>query len=388
MKITNIEPILCDGGFRPWTFVKVSTDEGIIGYGDCTDWGKALTVAEEVKQLGQTVIGEDPNNIEKLWWKMYNQNIRAIGGIAHKALAGIDIALWDIKGKSLGVPVYELLGGRFHSQLRLYWTHCGWTRFLFNEVIGKPKLNTKEDIAKLGKEVVQRGYTGLKTNILDLHGTGRSRQIGGQIDNQIIQDAIDIVGTFRESVGENLDIMLDVACMFNETSAIKLARALEPYNLLWLEEPVPIEDAGTCKTVRMSTKTPICMSEGLYQAVQFKPFLDLHAIDVAMLDIPWNGITGGKKIANLCEMYYMPVAPHNCHSPLATFINAHLCATLSNFLILELDVDDVPWRDEVVSEPIKVNNGYLELPTKPGFGVDLNEDEIAKHPFRWIPGIV
>lgn len=384
-----MEPVLCDGGYRPWTFIKVSTDEGITGYGDSSDWGKAPAVAADVNLLKPVIIGENPNNIEKLWWKMYQRTIRAIGGIAHKAMSGIDSALWDIKGKSLGVPVYELLGGRCHDKIRLYWSHCGTARALWNEVIGKPKVESYDDLAKLGEEVARQGYTALKTNIFPIN---RSMPIGNPLDRSIdmrtIRDAVETVKTFREAVGEDIDICLDVACRFNVAAATKLARALEPYNLLWLEEPIPIENPEACLRLKTSTKTPICMSEGLYQTHGYRPFLELQAIDVAMPDIAWNGISMGKKIANLCELYYVPVAPHNCMSPLCTLITANLCASIQNFLVMEFEVDDVPWRDKVISEPLRTRNGYLELPRKPGYGVDLDEDEIARHPYKPIPGAI
>jgi L-alanine-DL-glutamate epimerase-like enolase superfamily enzyme len=388
MKIVKVEPILCDGGFRPWTFVKVETDEGITGYGDCSDWGLATSVAEAVRLLAHEVVGEDPRNIEKLWWKMYRRTLRAVGGVVHKALAGIDSALWDIKGKLLGVPVYELLGGRCQDKIRLYWTHCGTTRAFWNNIVGKPKIESYEDIEKLGKEVVRKGYTALKTNIFRPGAQERLHDVNIPIDNQTIHDAITIIRTFREAVGEDVDIALDVACKFDMPSAIKLARSLEPYNLMWLEEPIPIENPEVCLRVKTSTKTPICMSEGLYGTYGYRRFLELQAIDIAMPDIAWNGISMGKKIANLCETYYIPIAPHNCHSPLCTIITAHLCASIHNFMIMEFDEDDVPWRDRVLSEPLKIRNGYLELPTKPGYGVDLNEDEIAKHPYKPVPGAV
>ena len=162
MKITNVEPILCDGGFRPWTFVKVSTDEGITGYGDCTDWGLASTVAEAVKQIAQEVIGEDPRHIEKLYWKMYQRSIRALGGVVHKAIVGIDSALWDIKGRSLGVPVYELLGGLCQEKIKLYWTHCGSMRVRWYDLLEKPRIESYEDVAKLGEEVVRARVHSLK----------------------------------------------------------------------------------------------------------------------------------------------------------------------------------------------------------------------------------
>jgi len=386
MKVTHVEPILCDGGFRPWTFVMVSTDEGITGYGDCTCWDLAPSVAETVKLLAREAVGEDPNNIEKLYWKMYGKTIRGVGGIAHKAIAGIESALWDIKGKLLEAPVYELLGGLCREKIRLYWTHCGTARAFWSEIVGKPRVESYEDVAKLGEEVKRKGYTALKTN--PFHpgrrvgaGTGSGiRAVNRTLDKETKRDAVMIVKTFREAVGDEVDICLDVACRFDVPSAIELARSLEPYNLLWLEEPIPIENPEACLAVKSSTRTPICMSEGLYGTNGYRRFLELHAMDIAMPDFAWNGVSVGKKIANLCETYYVPIAPHNCHSPLCTIITAHLCASVNNFLVMEFDEDDVPWRDKIISEPLKIRDGHLELPTKPGYGVDLKLDEIRKHP--------
>lgn len=388
MKIIDVEPILCDGGFRTWIFVKISTDEGITGYGDASMWQFSRSVAEAVRYLANTaVIGEDPRNIDRLYCKMWEKTTRVLGGIAHVALAGIDNALWDIKGKLLGVPVYELIGGRFRKKIRLYWSHCGTHRVFRPETVGKPRIESYEDIAKLGEEVVKRGFTALKTNIFNPKTFGTAypgspiRKIGLiDLDRGTLKDAVSLVETFRESVGEDVDIILDAACKFNVPAAIELARALEPYKLLFLEEPIPPKNPEACLNVKRATSTPICMSEGLYSPHSYKRFLELGAIDVAMPDIAWVGLTMGKKIASLCDTYHIPLAPHNPHSPLCTIITGHFSANVPNFLIQEVEVDDVPWRDEVISEPLKIRDGYLELPDAPGFGVEIDEDEIAKHP--------
>ncbi len=383
MKITSVEPILCDGGFRPWTFVKITTDEGIVGYGDCTDWGSAVPVASCVKDLAPLIIGQDPANTERIWWQLYNKTIRSIGGIAHKAMAGIDSALWDIKGKRLGVPVYDLLGGKMRDSLRLYWTHCGSTRNTYAELLGLPPVKSLDDLARLAEEVRERGFTAVKTNIFKPGVPRGPRPVAsGTISPEQIRDAQAVVGTFRKYGGPDLGIGLDVAFGFNMGAATKLARALEPYDMMWLETETL--DPAALKAIRSATTTPICTGESLYQTHGYKPYLEAHAVDVIMPDFAWNGVSMGKKIADFAETYDVPIAPHNCHSPLTTLISAHICTAVRNFMILELDVDDPPWRDDVLTEPLDIRDGHLYLSDRPGFGADLNEQEIAKHPYRQI----
>lgn len=168
MKIIRVEPILCDGGFRPWIFVKITTDEGIVGYGDCTDWDRAPSVAACVSDLGNMIVGRDPHEIEKIYWFLNRTCQRAIGGIAHKAISGIDSALWDIKGKALNVPVYQLLGGKMRDRICLYWTHCASTRVRFAEKLGLPLVKTLDDIRRVGEQVLEESFTALKTNLFRL----------------------------------------------------------------------------------------------------------------------------------------------------------------------------------------------------------------------------
>ena len=385
MKITSVTPILCDGGFRPWTFIKITTDDGVIGYGDCSDWGNAPAVAACVEGLAPLVVGQDPANIEAIWWTLYKKTIRAIGGIAHKAMSGINAALWDIKGKRLGAPVYDLLGGRVRERLRLYWSHCGVTRARYHEVTHTPPVRSMEDLGRLAEEVAERGFTAIKTNLFH-PGEPKGGLLGlleGTISAASLRHAEMLAGTFRQHGGADLGIALDVGFRFDVSSATRLAQALEPYRLMWLE--VENLDPRALKEVKMSTRTPICTGESLYQTHGFRPYLEDHAVDIIMPDIAWNGISMGRKIADLADCFGIMVAPHNCHSPLTTLITAHLCMAIKNFMILEFDQDDVPWRDAVLTHPLDVREGHLYLSDRPGFGADLDESEIACHPFRAIP---
>lgn len=393
MKITAIKPFIVDGGFRPWTFVKVETDQpGLIGWGDCTDWGSPGPVAATVERYAEWVIGRDPMQAEAIWWDLSAASMRHVGGIAWKAMAGIDSALWDIRGKVLGAPVWQLLGGKMRDQLRLYWTHCGTVRARWAEPLGLPKVESVADIHRLAEVVLERGFTAIKTNLFPLKDhsdqtplMSRLSHITGDASPAVLRNAEAIVGAFRAGLGPDVGIALDVAFTYKLGGAIKLAQALEPYNLMWLETETL--DPEALALIRQSTRTTICTGESLFGAHQYKPFLHLHAQDIIMPDFAWNGITLGKKICDLAHAYDVLIAPHACHSPLNTLISAAVAATVPNFYILEYDEDDAPWRNDLLSHPLEIEHGYLKLSDRPGLGADLIEAELRKHPPGHYPGV-
>jgi L-alanine-DL-glutamate epimerase-like enolase superfamily enzyme len=317
--------------------------------------------------------------------------MRHTGGIAWKAMAGIDSALWDIRGKVLNAPVWQLLGGQMRDKLRLYWSHCGSARARHAERLGKPKVETSDDLRRLAEEVLKQGYTAIKTNLFPLKDRPDTLPIQasfsphpGDAPPATIRNAEAIVGAFRESLGPDTGIALDVAFTFKLGGAIKLARALEPFNLMWLETETL--DPAALRLIRESTATTICTGESLFGTHQYKPYLELHAQDIIMPDLAWNGITMGKKIADVAHTYDILVAPHNCHSPINTLVSAAVCATIPNFYIQEFDVDDAPWRDDLMTHPLEIENGYLKLSHRPGLGSDLIEEELRKHPAGSYPG--
>jgi len=335
VKITKIKTFLVDGVFRPWTFVKIETDQpGLVGWGDCTDWGAAGPIATTVERYAEWVVGRDPMQVEAIWWDLAASSVRHTGGIAWKAMAGIDSALWDIRGKVLGAPVWQLLGGKVRDRLRLYWSHCGSMRSRHAAELGTPEVRTLEDLRALAGEVKAQGYTAIKTNIMDLDDLP-----GGGLPNWR-----------NHAVGD---------C-----------------------PPQILRRAEALRMIRDSTSTPICTGESLFGTHQYKPFLELHAQDIVMPDLAWNGITMGKKLADYAHAYDVLFAPHNCHSPINTLVSASVCATVPNFYIQEFDVDDAPWRDEITTHPLEIENGHLLLSDRPGLGADLVEEELARHPAK------
>lgn len=385
MKITELETFVVDGGWRAWTYVKVQTDEGITGWGECSDTRVPHAVAGAVRDLATVLVGQDPRACEARFIDMARTLRSSPGGIAARAMAGIECALVDIKARALGISVTELLGGPTRERVRLYWSHCGTTRVRHHEMVGKPPIESWNDVTALAKEVVARGYTALKTNIL-MPGKGGTWFSGfdgsmGPNDewapNSLITHVEKLIGTIRDAVGPDFDINLDLNFHFKPEACMRIAQALEPYNLHWLEVDNPDPDAVL--QIKQSTKTKICTGETLVHMKEYLPFFQRHAADVFMIDVPWNGILQGKKVGDLAATFQHNVAPHNHYSHLSTFMSASLCAVLPNVRIMEIDVDDVPWKDALVTAAPEIVGGYLTIPRGPGWGIAINEDVARAH---------
>ncbi|MBI4311416.1 MAG: mandelate racemase/muconate lactonizing enzyme family protein [Chloroflexi bacterium] len=389
MKITNVETLIVDAGWWPWVYVKVQTDEGVTGYGECTEPRAPHGVAGTVADLKPLLVGQDPRAYEMRHWDMIRGTRQSPGGIASKAISGIEQALLDIKAKALGISVVELFGGPLRDSVRLYWSHCGTWRVRNGAYLGTPPIRTMEDIAELGREVVRRGYTALKTNIIVpgepayVHGGGFSAGPGTTdqtISLAMLRHTEKLVGTFRDVVGPDVDISLDLNFNLKSEGCMRVAKVLEPFDLLWLE--LDMYDPKATLQVKESTSTKICTGENLFSVREYLPYFDLHAADTFMVDVPWIGFTEGKKVGELAEVHQLNVAPHNYYSHLASFISASLCAVLPNVRIMEIDVDQVPWKDDVVTQLPDIKNGHMAVPKGPGWGTDLNEEAIKQHPWK------
>ena len=380
MKITKITPIFCDGGpLQVFVYIKVETDEGITGYGESTDSFSPFGIAGCMKDMESLLIGQNPLNVEKLYFEMGRLARPAPGGVAQKTIAGIEVALWDIKGKALRLPLYELFGGAIRDRLRVYWSHCGSYRVRQpNMFPDKPRLRSMDDIFNLGKEVVERGYTAFKTNII-IPGEP-SRVIREQdVDIALLKSVDNLMNTFRKAVGDRVDILLDLNAIFKPNGFIQVAKVVEPYHLMWLE--MDIYDPEALLRVKESTNVPISSGESLYTMKQYEPYLRRHAMDYCMIDLGNNGYIESRRIAAMADLYEIMTTPHIFQSHLGTFMCAHLCATMPNFKIMENDFDSAPWRDELTADVPEIKDGYMMLPKKPGIGTELNEKAIAKHPW-------
>jgi L-alanine-DL-glutamate epimerase-like enolase superfamily enzyme len=389
MRITRVNVFHCDAGWRPWTFVKIETDEGLVGWGECSDSRNPLGVAGCVRDFEPLLVGEDPRAIERLYWDLLRVARQNLGGVSHKAIAGIELALWDIKGKALGVPVYELFGGPMRDHMPLYWSHCGTTRARHGEALGLPPLRTYDDVAALGREVVSRGFGALKTNIVTpgnpatTYFPGFARGAGstdGIITDDILERIERLIAAFSEGAGPSVQIALDLNYNFRPQAVVKIARRLERFNMQWIE--FDTWDPQALLEIKRAIPHSLASCESLVSTRQYRPFLELHAVDTAIIDVPWNGFAQSYAIGQMADAYELTVAPHNYYSHLADLHAIHLCAVLPNVRIMEIDIDDVPWKRELVTRPPTIAGGCIELPVGPGWGADLNEDVLAEHAWR------
>lgn len=386
MQVTNIETYVVDAGWRPWIFVQIDTDQGITGFGECSDGRNPKAVVGAIEDMKPLLINQDPRPYEMRFWDLIRGTRQSPGGIVAKAISGIELALIDIKAKALGISVVELFGGPTRKDVRVYWSHCGTSRATSSELLGTPPLKTMEDIADLGREVVSQGFTALKTNIIlpgepaSVYFTGFGGPPGttdGTISNEMLAHIENLIGTFRSSVGFGVDINLDLNFNFKPEACMKIAQILEPFDLLWLE--IDMYDHQAVRQIKDSTSTKICTGENLFYMREFLPYFNARAADVFMIDIPWNGFSQSKKIGDLADVYQLNVAPHNYYSHLSSFISASLCGVLPNIRIMEIDIDDVPWKHDLVTNLPDINDGQMKIPTGVGWGTDLNLEAVQNH---------
>lgn len=382
MKIVSVEPITCGSGIggRDFLFLKVTTDEGIVGWGEGYDWQASPSLAEAIRLVGREVIGQDPRRIDLISRRLWDSG-RAGVPERMKVIGALDIALYDIKGKWLGVPVYELLGGLYRERIPLYWSHFASYRAIDPEALGVEPARTLDRWIALVDDVERAGFRALKTNLL-VPGltTGLPPTLDGAIDRFRIDAAVDFVGALRERVGPSMGIMFDIGQEYRMGGIVRLARALEPFDLYWLEAEGFDPDA--LLSARRQTRTRICHGEALIRREQFRPFLERHVTDVVMIETLANGLSEARRICELAAHYDTMFSPHNYMSPLATLINAHLCAAMPNLEILEIDMDDVPWKWDLIDQKLEIVDGELIVPSRPGLGANIREDVVAQHPLR------
>lgn len=388
MKITNIQDLHADAGWRVFSFLKIETDAGIVGYSEYNESYGSKGLTGVILKLAESLVGEDPRPVEKISAKLYAMTRQAPGGMIQQAIAALENALVDVKAKALGVPVYEMLGGPVRDRLRLYWSHCGTYRLHHAETMGVPPLRNLDDVRDLGAHVREQGFTALKTNIFvfdengpSLHMPGFGRSLGGPELNLTpdIVKALDVqLGAFREGAGDDVEMLLDLNFNFKTEGYTRLVRSLEHHGIMWVE--IDSYDARALASIRRATRTPIASCESLFGRRQFKDFFENYAMDVAIIDVPWNGILESIKIAAMAEAYEVNVAPHNFYGHLSSLMSAHFCAAMPNFRIMEIDVDDVPWKYDLVTEPPVIESGELVLPKGPGWGADVNEAAVRRHP--------
>lgn len=371
LKITDVRTAVVQV-HGPQTHIRVYTDQGIYGQGESTD--AAVGTVSLIHSWRRQLIGRDPLNVEALWERIRTTGLfsGAQGGQYITALSGLEIALWDLAGKALGLPVYQLLGGKFRDKVRIY---CDSDV----EDPTSPESHPKFDWIK------EQGFTAVKIDLDDATDPARFDSVNWTASNGEIDRMVKWVAHTRESFPANVDLACDMHGRYDAPTGKKVAKALEPFRLLWLEEPVPAEDIDAMADIRHSTSTPIACGENLYMRWGFRELLQKEAVDIIQPDFQKvGGLAEAKKVANLAQTFYIPMAPHCVVSPIGVMATAHACLTYPNFLACEwhwINHRDL-WKTFVKEGQIIVN-GYVTPTDKPGLGVEMDE-EVAKK--AQIPG--
>ena len=358
-----------------WLFVRIDTDAGISGWGEGSLQYKDAALEAEILDFGKFLEGKDPRRIDWIWSSLYRRVTWAGGPVSMSAISAIDLALWDLKAKSLDIPVWELAGGMHREKVRVYAN--GWFEDLSESVPGVPaetvaRQASPELHAEAALRLKDAGWTALKFY-----------PFGGPqtITPQRIQHGIDLVRAVRDAVGPDMEIGIDVRARLDPWSAGRVAQQLEQFNIAWMEEPILYDNIEAMAEFARSVNVPVSTGEQLYNRWEFRPLLATNTIRMIQPDIcHCGGFSETRKIANMAETYYVPVAPHNSNGPISTLASLHLDMSIPNAFMQEIFVSFIDRYQEVLTNPIDISDGHATVPSGPGWGADIDLDVLVKYP--------
>jgi galactonate dehydratase len=378
MKITAIVPWLVKADASFWgefLFVEVRTGDGLSGWGEITTTTKIANraVAGMLRQLNELLVGDDPTKIESLWHKTFRAfTYMGSRGAASHVVSGVDIALWDILGKSRGLPIYEMLGGAVRDDVLIY-THPDQSKF-----------TSREGVVEEIRAILDSGHDAIKFDPFP-HYEGLAGHRHGYLDGELSKkgerEAAELTALIRETAGPEVEILIDAHGRFDVPTAIRLCRALEDAGQIdWFEEPVPVESYNALRQVRERVSAAISVGERLHTRWEFVPIFENRLADYVMPDVTWaGGITELKKIAILAEAYYVPITPHDASGPINVVAGAHVMMTVPNFYRIETSRYDLSGYNKLIEEPLDNRGGRIRLNGKPGLGVAMNLDYLRRN---------
>ena len=388
MKIVNVETFQADAGWRMFSFLKIVTDDGITGWSEFNESFGSVGLSDVIKGLSPVLIGRDPRMFEQVTQHLHVLTRQSRGGLNQQAIAAIENALLDVTGKAYGVPVYALFGGPLRDRIPVYWSHFGTYRVRSAALMGVPALRDYDGLARHAEDVKKLGFRALKTNImpeadgaLASYVPGFGRTAGWpelNWDNKLTMGVTKQLMAIRDAIGPEMGIHLDLNFNFKTEGFKRVAEAVAPANLTWLE--IDTHDAPSLAEIKRGAPCPIASCETLHGRREFKPFFDHYAMDVAIVDVIWNGLNESLKIASMADVYEVNVAPHNFYGHLCSAISATFSALVPNFRVMEIDIDSAPWRDEFYTVVPTIENGEFILPEGPGWGIDVNEAAVRARP--------
>jgi galactonate dehydratase len=392
MKIARVEDFHVDGGFDEFCFVKVTADDGTFGWAEYSERRGRRGLTALIHSMGRAITGMDPREINAIDAVLQTQMRTTSGGLQSQAVGALLNALLDILGKARGLPVHALFGGAVRDRIPVYWSRCGVIRaaqaHLFDgKVIDKPAIRRVEDLVAAGREARERGYRAIKCNLLvfdekggHVHTPGSQFGTGHpelNIEEDLVEALVAQLSALQEGAGPKVRLIVDLNFNYKTEGFRRLAKAVEPFNLMWLE--MDLHDPQGLALIRASTTTPVGSLETIMGRKPLRPYLEHRSVDVAIIDPQYNGLPESIRMASMCDAYDINVASHGFAGPLASVMSAHFCAVIPNLRIMEFDVDGVPWREEILTKRFEVKDGYFPVPQRPGWGTSLDEDVLRTH---------
>jgi galactonate dehydratase len=378
-EITDLSTTVVDGNF-PWTIVTIETDEGVTGIGECYPSPGVHEVITDY--LEPVLVGENPLDVERLYYLM-RESLSGRGsqeGIGTIAISGVEIALWDAAGKLLDQPVYQLLGGKMREEVRIYADcHAGEAMVESAEEGQEEATYEPEAYAQAARNAVDEGFEIVKFD-LDVPSGRELDRKSRHFDPPEIEHKRRVVEAVTEEIGHDAEVAVDLHWNFSPETAERLCRAIEPYDIAWIEDPLPPENTDAMRELQRRTDVTILTGENRYGRHGFRDLIEQQAVDFLAPDVPkTGGIAETKKIADMAEAYYQALVPHNIGSPVATVATAHVGATVPNFLAVEYHAREVPWWEDLVVGDDLIQNGRLTVPDGPGLGIELDWDAVEEH---------
>jgi len=385
-KVAKLETLSCGAGWRNYYFAKVTTEDGIVGWSEFDEGFGSPGVGSIIAQLAPRVAGQSVMRHERIREELYCVTRPGAGGVVGQALGAIENALLDAKAKALGVPCYELLGGKMRDRIRVYWSHfVTWRAGRIPHY--PPAITDKEGVKAISREVREKGFSAVKTNLWRYEGgkiAGWAPGFGNpfspelNVDRRILKGLREHLETIRGAAGPEVDLLLDLNFNAKTEGYLKILREIADLDMFWVE--IDSRDPKALAHIRSRSPHPISSCETLIGVQQFLPYFREQAVDVAIVDTPWNGVWQSMKIAAAAEAHEVNVACHNFYGHLCTMMNAHFCAAVPNLRIMEVDIDRIAWDHEIFSHVPEYENGHLVIPDRPGWGTEPVEETMRAHP--------
>ena len=394
MNVAKIETLHCDAGWRNYHFVKLTTDDGIVGWSEYDEGFGSPGVTAVIQRLTERVVGQRVGDHERIHAELFCLTRPAAGGVVAEGLGAIENALLDAKAKTLGVPCYELLGGKVRDRIRLYWSHCATWR-INHPTYYSPPITDLEGVKSLGAEVRDKGFTALKTNTFIFEdGTAKGWRPGfgvpfepaRNVERKVLRNLRALLEAFREGTGPDIDILLDLNFNCSTEGYVKILHEIADLDMFWVE--IDSYNPQALAYIRSRSPHPISSCETLLGLREFLPYFAEHAMDVAIIDTVWNGVWQSMKIAASAEAHEVTVAPHNFYGHLCTMMNVHFAAAVPHLRIMEIDIDRLPWDHELFTHLPIIEDGHLIVPDRPGWGTEPNEEAIRARPAKGRAGLL